>query len=207
MYTCVALLLAWCLHYMPYMLVNRVLYIHHYLVAALFKIVCAVLKRKFILRRLWKETWEQRCMIARLGKEAVDEILKALEQLPSRGGADWTVKSVDPTKTCYNWHHLSNCLTNINGHYYCNNCPHPSSNSSGTSASAGASRRPTSTSSFNSSACNKPSTSQAVNAGQLNFLQLNCNGIKNNLEEIQQHLINHNIHIAALQESKLTKGS
>ncbi|ESO00247.1 hypothetical protein HELRODRAFT_176105 [Helobdella robusta] len=64
-------------------------------------------------------------------------------------------------RTCYNWHHLSNCLTNINGHYYCNNCPHPSSNSSGTSASAGASRRPTSTSSFNSSARNKLSTSQA----------------------------------------------
>ncbi|ESO12174.1 hypothetical protein HELRODRAFT_158637 [Helobdella robusta] len=26
-------------------------------------------------------------------------------------------------RTCYNWHHLNNCLTNINGHYYCNNCP------------------------------------------------------------------------------------
>ncbi|ESO07572.1 hypothetical protein HELRODRAFT_170118 [Helobdella robusta] len=110
-------------------------------------------------------------------------------------------------RTYYNWHHLNNCLTNINGHYYCNNCPHPSSNSRCLLASAGASQRPTSTSSFNSSARNKPSTSQAVSAGKLNFLQLNCNGIKNKQEEIQQHLINHNIHIAALQESKLTKGS
>ncbi|ESO08382.1 hypothetical protein HELRODRAFT_169203 [Helobdella robusta] len=105
--------------------------------------------------------------------------MPALEQLPFRGGADWTVKSNVQTKSCnktfltwmskgflsmgraillrclllrariesnparcrirYNWHHLNNCTTNINGYYYCNNCSHPSKKS-------GKSRRPTSTS-------------------------------------------------------------
>ncbi|ESN97932.1 hypothetical protein HELRODRAFT_177595 [Helobdella robusta] len=51
----------------------------------------------------------------------------------------------------------------------------------------------------------KIDSNPAPNAGQLNFLQLNCNSIKNKHEVIQQHSIDHNIHIAALQESKLSK--
>ncbi|ESO10381.1 hypothetical protein HELRODRAFT_183706 [Helobdella robusta] len=111
----------------------------------------------------------------------------------------------NPTRcrTCYNWHHLNNCTTNINSYYYCNKCPRPSTKSGKSTAPIDTSRRPTSTSASLNNNClrDKTSTTQATNAGQLNFLQLNCNGIKNKHEEIQQHLIDHNIPIAALQES------
>ncbi|ESN95440.1 hypothetical protein HELRODRAFT_179517 [Helobdella robusta] len=127
-------------------------------------------------------------------------------QVPQRSGfAQYSGRC----RTCYNWHHLNNYTTNINGYYYCNNCPPPSTKSDKSTAPIDATRRPTptSTSSNNNYPRDKPSTTQPTNAGRLNFLQLNHNGSKNKHDKIQQYLIDHNIHIATLQESKLSKVS
>ena len=52
-----------------------------------------------------------------------------------------------------------------------------------------------------------PQPTTNIQQADINILQLNLNGIGNKLEELKNFLKKHNIHIAALQETKLTTNS
>ncbi|ESN96731.1 hypothetical protein HELRODRAFT_189348 [Helobdella robusta] len=113
-------------------------------------------------------------------------------------------------RSCCNWCHLHDCSSDFGGFFICKNCPSPNPRSSSSAASAMSMRHSQTSSTFKTARIISHPAYQNTTGfvahfpGQLTFLQWNSNGIKNKKDELQQHLETHKIHIAALQETKLT---
>ncbi|ESN91258.1 hypothetical protein HELRODRAFT_182117 [Helobdella robusta] len=116
-------------------------------------------------------------------------------------------------RSCCNWCYLHDCSSDFGGFFICKNCPSPNPRSSSSAASAMSMRHSqTSSTSKTERIISHPAYQNttgfvAHSPGQLTFLQWNCNGTKNKKDKLQQHLETHKIHIAALQETKLTSRS